>query len=59
MEGKFQDKENLDQYLEEQVSSRGSQYKHGFFSEKGKQESPWIEGFYTEGETIIKQAPEG
>ena len=34
MEGKFQDKSKIDQYLEEWLSPSGIQSVHGFFSEE-------------------------
>ena len=43
MEGEFQDQGQLDKYLEEWLSPRGSQYVHGFFSGEEKQESIRIE----------------
>ena len=45
MEGEFQYQGQLDQYLEEWFSPRGSQSVHGFFSEKEKQESIQIENW--------------
>ena len=52
MEGEFQDQCQLDQYLEELLSPRGSQYVHGFFSEEEKQESIWKEDSAPKGEII-------
>ena len=52
MEGEFQDQGQLDQYLEEWLSPRGSQYVHGFFSEEEKQESIRIEDSAPEGARI-------
>ena len=43
MEGELQDQGQLDQYLEEWLSPRESQYVHGFFSQEEKQESIRIE----------------
>ena len=34
MEGEFQNQEQLDQYLEERLTPKGSQYVHGFLSEE-------------------------
>ena len=39
MEVEFQDQVQLDQDLEDWLSSRGSQSLHGFFCEEEKQES--------------------
>ena len=36
MEGESQDQGNLDKYLEEWLSPRGSQYVYGFFCEEEK-----------------------
>ena len=52
MEGEFQDQGQLDQYLEEWLSPRGSQSVHGFFSEEEKQESIGIEDSDPEGARI-------
>ena len=38
MEGEFQNQGQLDKYLEEWLSPRGSQSAHSFFSEEDKQE---------------------
>ena len=57
MEGDFQDQGQLDQYLEEFLSPRGSQYVHGFFSEEEKQESIRMEDSAPEGEMISKESP--
>ena len=51
MEDEFQDQGQLDQYLEEWWSSRGSQYVHCLFSEEEKQESIKIEDSDPEGGT--------
>ena len=59
MEVKLQDQGQIDQYLEEWLSPRGSQTDRGFFSENDKQESKNIEDFAQEGATIRNQAPEG
>ena len=59
MEGEFQDQGQLDQYLEEQLSPRGSQSVHGFFPEEEKQESIWIEYSAPERAIISNQDPEG
>ena len=55
MEGKLQYQGQLDQYLEEWLSPRGSQYGSIFFSEE-KQESIQIEDLATEGDIISNQA---
>ena len=49
MEGEFQDQGQLDQYLEEWLSPRGSQSVHVFFSEEEKQEYIRIEDSSPEG----------
>ena len=59
MEGEFQYQGQIDQYLEEQLSPRGSQYVPGFFSEEEKQESIRIEDLAPEGEIINNQYLEG
>ena len=59
MEGELQDQGQLDQYLEEWLSPRGSQYVHCFFSEEEKKESIWTEDSAPEGARISNQAPEG
>ena len=59
MECEFQDQGQLDQYLEEWLSPRGSQSVHGFFSEEEKKESTWIEDLAPEGAIITNQAPDG
>ena len=59
MEGEFQDQGQLDQYLEEWLSPRGSQSVHGFFSEEYNQESIQIEDSAPKGARISNQAPEG
>ena len=59
MEGEFQDQGQLDQYLEQWLSPRGSQSVHGFFFEEQKQESIQKEGLAPEGARISNQAPEG
>ena len=43
MEGEFQDQGQLDQDLEERLSSRGSQSVHNFLSEEERQESIHME----------------
>ena len=43
MEGESQDQGNIDQYLEEWLSTRGGQTNCGFLSDKEKQESIQIE----------------
>ena len=58
MEGEFQDQGQLDQYLEEWLSPRGSQSVHGFFSEEEKQESIRMEDSAPEGAMIINKDPE-
>ena len=59
MEGEFQDQGQLDQDLEEWLSSRRSQFVHGFFSEEEKQESIRMEDLAPEGAIIRNQYPEG
>ena len=59
MEGEFQNKGQLDQYLEEWFYPIGSQSVHGFFSEEEKKESTWIEDLAPEGAIITNQAPDG
>ena len=59
MEGELQDQGQLDQYLEEQLSPRGSQSVHGFFSEDEKQESIQTEDSAPEGVRINNQASDG
>ena len=59
MEGEFQYQGQLDQYLEEWLSLRGSQSVHGLFSEEEKQESIQTEDSAPEGEIISNQALEG
>ena len=58
MEGEFQDQGKLDQYLEEWLYPRGSQFIHGFFSEEENQESIWMEDSAPEGAIISNKAPE-
>ena len=55
MEVEFQDQGQLDQYLEEWLSPRGSQSGHGFFSDEDNQESIWIEDSDPEGSIISSQ----
>ena len=52
MKGEFQDQGQLDKYLEEWLSLRGSESVHGFFSEEENQESIWIEDSAPEGARI-------
>ena len=52
MEGAVQDQGQLDQDLEEWLSSRGNQSVHGFFSEEEKKESIRIEDLAPEGARI-------
>ena len=59
MEGEFQDQGQLDQELEEWLSTRGSLSVHGFFYEEEKQESIQTEYLAPEGAIISNQAPEG
>ena len=59
MKGEFQDQGQLDQYLEEWLSLRGSQPNHGFFSEEDKKDFIHIEYLAPEGAIISNQAPEG
>ena len=59
MEGDLQDQGQLDQYLEEWLSPRGSKSVHGFLSEEEKQESIRIEDLSREGAIISNQALEG
>ena len=49
MEGELQYQGQLDQYLEECLSPRGSQSVHVFFSEEEKQDSIWVEYSSPEG----------
>ena len=49
LEGEFQDQGQIDQYFEDWLSPRGSQYVHGFFSEEYKKESIRIEYLDPEG----------
>ena len=58
MEGEFQDKGKLDQYLEEWLSTRGSQSVNNFLSKEEKQESIPMEDLYPDGAIISNQAPE-
>ena len=48
MEDEFQDQGQLDQYLEELLSPRGSQSVHCFLYEEEKQDSIQIEDTYPE-----------
>ena len=59
MEGEFQDQGQLDQYLEERLSPRGSQSVNDFFSEEEKQESIRMEDSAPEEAIMRNQAPEG
>ena len=59
MEGEFKDQGQLDQYLEDWFSPRGSQSVRGFFSEEDNQQSIYIEDSAPEGEIINNQDPEG
>ena len=59
MEFKFQDQEQLDKYLEEWLSPRGSQPDRVSFSEEEKKESIQMEVFAWDGSKISNQAPEG
>ena len=59
MEGEFQNQGQIDQYLEEWLSPRGSQYIQGFFSEEDKQNYIRIEYLATEGAIISNQDTEG
>ena len=58
MEGEFQDQGQLDQYLEEWLSPRGSQSVHGFFSEEEKQTSIRMEDSAPARAIMRNQAPE-
>ena len=58
MEGEFQDQGQLDQYLEEWLSPRGSKSVHGFFSEEENQESIRMEDSAPEGAMISNKTPE-
>ena len=58
MEGELQYQGNLEKYLEEWLSPRGSQSVHCFFSEEDKQESTRMEYQDPEGEIMSNQAPE-
>ena len=57
LEGELQDQGQIDQYLEEWLSPRGSQYVHGFFSEEEKKESIRMEDSAPEGAMISNEAP--
>ena len=59
MQGEFQYQGQLDKYLEQLLSPRGSQPDHGLLSEEDKQESIQIEDLAPEGEIISNQSPEG
>ena len=59
MEGEFQYQGNIDQYLEQWLSPRGSQYIHGFFYEEEKQEYINMEDSATEGAIIRNQSTQG
>ena len=59
MEGELQNQGQLDQYLEELLSPRGSQSIRSFFSEEDQQEPIWMEYLDPEGAIISKQSPEG
>ena len=58
MKSEFQDQGQLDKYLEEWLSPRGSQYVHGFFSGEEKQESLRMEDSDPEGAMISNGARE-
>ena len=58
IEGKFQYQGQLGQYLEEQLSPRGSQTNRVFFSEEDKKESTRIEYSAPEVSIISNQSPE-
>ena len=58
-EDELQDQRQLDQYLEEWVSTRGIQSVHGLFSEEENQESIMMEVSAPEGAIISNQSPEG
>ena len=58
MKGEFQYQGQLDQYLEEWLYPRGSQYVNGFFSEDYAQESIRMEDQAPEGSMISNEAPE-
>ena len=58
MEGEFQDQVQLDQYLEEWLSPRGSKYIHCFFSEEEKQGFIRMEDLAPEGGMISNEAPD-
>ena len=59
MEGKFQDQGELDIYLEDWLSPRGSQSVHCFLYEENNQEYICIEDSSPEGAIISNQAPKG
>ena len=59
MEDEFQDQGQIDQYLEEWLSPKGSQYVHGFFFEEDKQDFIRMEYSAPEGEITSNQDPEG
>ena len=58
MEGEFQYRGHLYQYLEEWMSPRGSQTIHGLFYEEAKQESAQMESSAPAGATKTSQNPE-
>ena len=58
MEGGFQDREQLEQDLEEWLPPRGSQPDCCLFSEDKKNESTQIECLYPEEAIISNQYPE-
>ena len=59
MEGEFQDQGQLDLYLEEWLSPRGSQSVHSFFSEEQKQDSIRMKDSAPERALISNKVPEG
>ena len=59
MECEFHDQGQLDQYLEEWLSPRGSKSVHGFFFEEDKQKSIQTEDSAPEGSRISNQDLEG
>ena len=58
MEGELKYQGKLDQYLEEWLYPRGSQYIYGFFSEEDNQEYIWIEDSAPYGKIISNISPE-
>ena len=59
MEGELQDWGQIDHYLEEFLSQRGSQLDRDLFSEEEKKQYIQLEGSDPEGAMISNQDPEG